>query len=117
MSGTKAGRKLGRTSSHRTAMYRNLACSLIKYEQIKTTEAKAKSLKSFIDSLISEAKKDDLNAKRKVRKEIHQKEMFLKMFSDLVPRYKERTGGFVQLVKLGNRPSDNAPMCLIKLIS
>ncbi|MCP4482622.1 MAG: 50S ribosomal protein L17 [bacterium] len=117
MSGVKAGRKLGRTSSHRTAMYRNMACSLIKYEQIKTTEAKAKSLKSFIDSIISDAKKDDLNARRKVRCDIQQKDVFLKIFNDLVPRYKERTGGFVKLVKLGNRSSDNAPMCLIKLIA
>ena len=117
MSGTKAGRKLGRTSSHRIALYRNLACSLIKYEQIKTTEAKAKSLKSFIDSLISEAKKDDINARRKVRKDIQQKDLLLKVFNELVPRYKDRTGGFVQLVKLGNRPSDNAPICLIKLIA
>jgi len=117
MSGTTAGRKLGRKTGHRTALYRNLACSLIRHEQIKTTESKAKSLKSFIDSLISIAKKDDLNAKRKVREDIQQKDVFLKLFSELVPRYKQRTGGYVRLVKLGNRPSDNAPICLIKLIS
>ena len=117
MAGTKAGRKLGRTSAHRIALYRNLACSLIQYEQIKTTEAKAKSLKGFIDSIISDAKKDDINARRKVRKDIQQKDIFLKLFDELVPRYKDRTGGFVKLVKLGNRISDNAPMCLVKLIS
>ncbi|MDR0675696.1 MAG: 50S ribosomal protein L17 [Elusimicrobiota bacterium] len=117
MSGTKAGRKLGRKTGHRIALYRNMASSLIKYESIKTTQAKAKSLKSFIDSLISNAKKDDINARRKIRKDIQQKEILLKLFNELVPRYKNREGGFVKLVKLGNRMSDNAPICCIKLIS
>jgi large subunit ribosomal protein L17 len=117
MSGTKAGRKLGRKTGHRVSLYRNLACSLIKYESIKTTEAKAKSLKSFIDGIISDAKKDDVNARRKVRKDIQQKEVLLKLFNELVPRFKDREGGFVKLIKLGNRISDNAPVCCIKLIS
>jgi len=117
MAGTRAGRKLGRKTGHRISLYRNMACSLIKYEEIKTTEAKAKSLKAFVDSLISIAKKDDLNARRKVRVDVHQKDVFLKLFNEIVPRYKDRTGSFVSLVKLGNRRSDNAPMCMIKLLS
>lgn len=117
MSGTRLGRKLGRKTGHRVSLYRNLACSLIRYEEIKTTEAKAKSLKRFVDILISKAKKDDLNARRVVRKDIHQKDIFLKIFTDLVPRFKDREGGFVKLVKMNNRLSDNASMCCVKLVS
>jgi large subunit ribosomal protein L17 len=116
MSGTRVERKLGRKTGHRISLYRNLACSLLKYESLKTTEAKAKGLKSFIDSLITSAKKDDLNARRKIRKDINQKDIFLKLFNEIVPRYKDRSGSFVKVIKLGNRFSDNAPMCLIKLI-
>lgn len=116
MSGTRGGRKLGRKTGHRVSLYRNMTCSLIKYEEIKTTEAKAKSLKGFVDSLITVAKKNDLAAKRKVRQDIHQKDVFLKIFDEIVPRYKDRTGSFVSLVKLGNRVSDNAPICLVKLL-
>lgn len=117
MGGIKGGNKLNRMSGHRTALLRNMACSLIKYESIKTTEAKAKNLKSFIDSLISKAKKNDLIARRRIRQDIHQKDVYLKLFNEVIARYENRVGGFVELVKLENRRSDNAPMCLIKLIS
>ncbi len=117
MSGTRLGRKLGRKTGHRVALCRNLACSLIKYESIKTTEAKAKTLKRFVDILIAKAKKDDLSARRMIRKDINQKEVFVKIFKELVPRFKDREGGVVKLVKLNNRLSDNAPMCCVKLIS
>ncbi|MFC1546787.1 50S ribosomal protein L17, partial [bacterium] len=100
----------------RTALYRNLSASLIRHEEIKTTQAKAKSLKPFAEKLISIARKDDLNSRRKVRRDIHDRQVFIKLFEVLVPRYKERTGGYIKLIKLGNRNSDNAPMCIVKLL-
>ncbi len=117
MGGIKGGKKLNRNTGHRIALLRNMACSLIKYESIKTTEAKAKNLKAFIDSLISRAKKNDLTARKRIRQDIHQKDAYLKLFNEIIGRYDNRVGGFVELVKLENRRSDNAPMCLIKLIS
>lgn len=117
MSGTKAGRKLGRTTAHRTALYRNLATSLIRYEHIETTEAKAKSLKRFIERLISRAKINDIHSKRIVARDIKDKDVFAKLFTVVVPRYVQRTGGYVRLVKTGRRFSDNSKMCVIKLIA
>ncbi|MFC1566726.1 50S ribosomal protein L17 [bacterium] len=117
MSGTRNGRKLGRITSHRKALYRNMACSLIKYEEIKTTTAKAKSIKGFIDKIISTAKKNDLNSKRKISENIKDKEVYNKIFTVLVPRFSERKSGFARIIKLNNRISDNAPMSILKLIS
>ncbi|MFH1715051.1 MAG: 50S ribosomal protein L17 [Elusimicrobiota bacterium] len=117
MAGTHAGRKkLQRTSSHRKALYRNMSCSLLKYEQITTTEAKAKMLRSFVEKIISVAKNNDLQSKRIVREDINDKEVFQKIFNVLVPRYAERKGGYLRIIKLSHRISDNAPMCVVKLI-
>lgn len=110
-------KKLGRTTSHRTAMYKNMATSLIRYEQIKTTQAKARNVKSFVEKLITLAKKNDLVSKRMVRRDIQQKDAFYKLFDVIAPRYVERNGGYIRIIKLENRPSDNAPMCIMKLIA
>jgi large subunit ribosomal protein L17 len=116
MSGTGCGRKLGRTSSHRTALYRNMTTSLIKYEQIKTTEGKAKSLRPFVEKLITLAKKTDLSTKRRVMQDIKDREIVKKLFETIAPRFASRNGGYTKIIKLNNRFSDNAKMCIIKLL-
>jgi len=111
----RAGRKLGRTTSERKALLVSLATALFRHEQIITTEAKAKELKRFAEKVITRAKKGGLNSFRGVNKEIKDKEVINKIFETLVPRFKEREGGYTKIIKLGYRQGDRARIDLVKL--
>jgi large subunit ribosomal protein L17 len=111
----RAGRKLGRTTSERKALLVNLATALFRYEQIITTEAKAKELRRFAEKVITRAKKGGLNSFREVKREIRDKQVINKIFETLVPRFKERKGGYTKIIKLGYRQGDRARVDLVKL--
>jgi large subunit ribosomal protein L17 len=113
-----AGRRLNRTSSHRTAMFANMACSLIKHEQITTTLPKAKELRPIIERLVTRAKngKTNLHARRLAISQIKDSTMVAKLFDVLGPRYASRPGGYVRVLKAGNRYGDNAAMAVIEFI-
>ena len=111
-----AGRKLGITSSHRQAMFRNLAAALIKHEQITTTLPKAKDLRPIVEKLITLAKKGDLHARRQAIAELRDPPMVKKLFDVLGPRYAGRPGGYCRVLKAGFRHGDNAPMAIIEFI-
>ncbi|MDR3071225.1 MAG: 50S ribosomal protein L17 [Endomicrobium sp.] len=113
---TYNGSKLGVTSSHRKALLRNLATGLFLYEQIKTTLPKAKELVGYSEKLVTRAKKADLSAIRAISGEISNKSVVKKIFDILVPRYKERKGGYTQIVRIGTRRGDNAEVAIVKLI-
>ncbi|MDH4156573.1 MAG: 50S ribosomal protein L17 [candidate division Zixibacteria bacterium] len=109
--------KLGRTRSHREAMLSNMAVSLFKYRVLKTTEAKAKALRPVVDRLISTAKKDTLAAKRQVARTVRQKDVFKKLFAEIVPQFEGRESGFTRVIKLGVRRGDGAAMSVIELLT
>jgi len=113
-----SGRRLNRTSSHRIAMFANMACSLIKHEQITTTLPKAKELRPIIEKLVTRAKtgKGSLHARRLAISQIKDSVMVAKLFDVLGPRYASRPGGYVRVLKTGNRYGDNAPMAVIEFI-
>jgi ribosomal protein L17 len=111
----RAGRKLGRTTSGRKALLISLATALFRHEQIITTEAKAKELRRFAEKVITRAKKGGLSSFREVNKEIKDKEIINKIFETLVPRFKEREGGYTKIIKLGYRQGDRARVDLVKL--
>ncbi len=111
-----SGRKLNRTSSHRKAMFANMAASLIKHEQIVTTLPKAKEMKPIIDKLITLGKRGDLHARRQAISQIRDVAMVKKLFDTLGERYKERQGGYSRVLKAGFRYGDNAPMAVIELV-
>jgi len=117
MSQTMAGRKLGRKRGARTQLLRNLTTELIRHEQIKTTVPKAKECCRLANHLISVAKKDNLNARRAVARDIQDRDAYKKLFDVLVQRYSSRTGGFTRIFRLNTRQGDNAELALIKLIS
>ncbi len=108
--------KLGRTKSHKDAMLRNMAMSLLEHRVIKTTDAKAKALRPVVDRIISTAKKGDLAAKRQVARTVHQKKVFKKLFDEIVPQFADRTSGFTRVIKLGVRRGDGAPMSVVELL-
>ena len=110
------GSKLGVTSSHKKAMLRSLATELFLHEKITTTLPKAKELASYAEKLVTKAKKADLSAVRDVHGEINNKEVVKKVFDILVPRYKERKGGYSQILKVGPRRGDSAEMAIVKLV-
>ena len=110
------GRKLNRTSAHRKAMFKNLAASLIKYEQIITTLPKAKELKPQIDKVITIGKKNDLNNKKKLFSKLQNQSSVLKVFNELSKRYSKRNGGYSRVLKAGFRTGDDAPMAVIELV-
>jgi len=110
-------RKLGKTEAHRRAMIRNLATSLFLHEKIQTTLAKAKEIARYTDRLITDAKPNDLNAKKKLAGEMSNKEIRKKISEVLVPRYSSRTSGYSRIYKIGTRRGDRAEMAVIKLIS
>ncbi|MFH1368603.1 MAG: 50S ribosomal protein L17 [Elusimicrobiota bacterium] len=110
-------RKLSVTSSHRRSMLRNMATSLFQHEKVETTLARAKELVSFSEKLITTAKPSDLNAKRAFSRDIKNADVQKKVFDVLVPRYKDRKGGYTRIYRLGSRVGDNAQMALVKLIS
>ena len=109
-------RKLGRTSSHRQAMMANMAASLIKHEQIRTTLPKAKELRPFVERLISLGKKGDLHARRLAISRLRDKQMVSKLFDALGPRYEERAGGYTRIMRAGFRKGDQAPMAIIEFV-
>lgn len=110
------GSKLGVTSSHKRAMLRNLATALFLHEKIETTLPKAKELVRYSEKLVTKAKPADLNAIRAINGEINDKEVVKKMFEVLVPRYKERKGGYTQILKVGMRRGDSAEMAIVRLV-
>ena len=111
-----AHRKLGRTSSHRTALFANMAASLIKHEQIVTTLPKAKELRPFVEKLVTLAKRGDLHARRIAISRVRDVEQVGKLFATLGPRYKIREGGYIRVLKAGFRHGDNAPMAVIEFV-
>lgn len=112
----KAGRRLGRTTSHRIAMFRNMVTSFLEHERITTTDAKAKELRSIAEKMITLGKRGDLHALRQAASYIRDKKVVTKLFSTIAPRYKERDGGYTRIIKLGIRPGDNAPLSVIELV-
>ena len=111
-----SGRKLNRTSSHRKAMFKNMCCSLIECEQIKTTLAKAKELRRFVEPLITVSKTDSVAARRHVFDIIRSKSAVGKLFATLGPRFVQRPGGYLRILKCGYRAGDNAPMAIVQLL-
>ena len=112
-----SGRKFNRTSSHRAAMFKNMMASLIEHEEIKTTVPKAKELRGFVERLITISKIDTVAKRRIVFSRIRSKEAVAKLFNELGPRFKERPGGYLRIIKMGYRPGDSAPMALIEMVS
>ena len=111
-----AYRKLGRTASHRTAMFANMAASLIKHEQITTTLPKAKELRPFVEKLVTLAKKGDLHARRQAISAVRDVPQVGKLFDTIGPRYAERNGGYIRIMKAGYRHGDNAAMAVIEFV-
>ena len=111
-----AGRKLGRTSSHRIAMFRNLAAALIKHEQIRTTLPKAKELRPYVEKLITLAKKGGLSNRRLAHARLMDDAQLAKLFDVLAPRYADRNGGYTRVIKAGIRASDAAPIGVIEFV-
>ena len=109
-------KKLNKTTSHRKAMFMNMSNSLIKHEQIKTTLAKAKELRRFIEKIITLGKKGDLLSRRKAVSILQDQKMSKKVFDVLAERYKNRNGGYTRIIKLGNRFGDNAPTAVIEFV-
>ena len=111
-----AGRKFGRDSSHRKAMFRNMASSLLKQEIISTTLAKAKELRRVVEPLITLAKVDDVAKRRLAHARLQDKIAVGKLFTKLAPRFKSRPGGYMRILKNGFRKGDNAPMAIVELV-
>jgi large subunit ribosomal protein L17 len=112
----KLGRRFGRQSAHRQAMFSNMAASLIRHEQIVTTLPKAKDLKRVIDKYITLAKRGDLNSRRLAAARLGDEDMVKKLFDTLAPRYKDRAGGYSRVIKAGFRYGDSAPRAVIELV-
>lgn len=112
----KKGRKLNRSSAHRSALFRNMATSLLQHERIETTEAKAKELRGYTERLITLAKRGDLHAKRLVFRKIRDRDVLAKLFDDVAVRYKGRPGGYTRVTRLYVRKGDNAVMAAIELV-
>jgi len=112
----KSGRRLGRTTSHREAMFRNLVTSFLNHEKITTTDAKAKEIRSVAEKMITLGKRGDLHSLRQAASYIREKSVVTKLFSTIAPRYKDRPGGYTRIVKLGIRQGDAAPVSLIELV-
>jgi large subunit ribosomal protein L17 len=112
----KLGRRFSRDSSHRQAMFSNLAAALIRHEQIVTTLPKAKDLKRVMDKYITLAKRGDLNSRRLAASRLRDEDMAKKLFDTLAPRYKDRSGGYTRVLKAGFRYGDSAPRAVIELV-
>ena len=112
----KSGRKLNRTSSHRKAMFQNMMVSLLKHEIIKTTLPKAKSLRSFVERMITLAKIDSLANRRLAFNRLRDREIVGKLFNEIGPKNASRPGGYTRVLKCGFRAGDNAPMAIIELV-
>ena len=112
----QSNRKLNRTTSHRLAMFRNMSVSLLKHEVIKTTLPKAKDLRRFVEPLITLGKEPSLANHRLAFDRLRDRDMVVKLFGELGPRYKTRPGGYLRILKYGFRNGDNAPMALVELV-
>ena len=112
----KSGRFLGRTSSHRKAMFMNMMVSILKHEIIKTTLPKAKELRGYIEPLITMAKVDNLHNRRNAFSKLRDRDMVSKLFNEIGPHFVTRPGGYVRVLKCGNRAGDNAPMAIVELV-
>ena len=112
----KAGRKLNRNSSHRKALFSNMVVSLFKHELIKTTLPKAKELRGFAERLITLSRTDSVAKRRQAFAKLRDKEIVSKLFNELGPRYKERQGGYLRILKCGFRTGDAAPMAYVELV-
>jgi large subunit ribosomal protein L17 len=111
-----SGRRLGRTTSHREAMFRNLVTSFLNHEKITTTDAKAKEIRSVAEKMITLGKRGDLHSLRQAASYIREKSVVTKLFTTIAPRYKDRAGGYTRIVKLGIRQGDAAPISIIELV-
>ena len=115
----KKGRKLNRTASHRKALLSNLAASLVIHKKIRTTNAKGKELKGFVERLVTYAKKGDVHGRRLIQKKIlgkRGKEIANILIHDIAPTYMDRQGGYTRIIKLNNRKNDNAPVSLVEFV-
>lgn len=112
----KSGRKLNRTSTHRQAMFRNMATSLFRHERIETTDPKAKELRGFAERLITLAKKGDQASRRQAHRKIRDKDILTKLFDEIGPRFADRPGGYTRVTKTRVRRGDNATMSVIELV-
>ena len=112
----RAGRKLGRDSAHRKALYSNLAGALIEHGRIETTEAKAKAVRPHVEKLITLGKRGDLHARRLALAELRSNDVVHHLFAEVAPRFAERPGGYTRIVKLGPRQGDSAPMAYLELV-
>lgn len=111
-----SGKKLNKTSSHRKAMFYNMVTSLIKHQQIKTTLVKAKELRRYAEPMITKSKEDSVANRRFIFSKLRDKFAVGKLFSELGPRYKDRPGGYLRVLKCGFRTGDNAPMAVVQLV-
>ena len=112
----RAGKKLGRDSAHRRALYANLAGSLIEHGRIRTTEAKAKAVKPFAEQMITLGKRGDLAARRQAIAELRSQDVVHQLFAEVAPRFADRPGGYTRIVKLGPRQGDAAEMVYLELV-
>ena len=112
----KSGKRLGRNTPHRTAMLRNMVTSLFDHEKLTTTDARAKELRKVADRMITLGKRGDLHARRQVLSIIRDQKIVAKLFDQIGPRYKDRSGGYTRILKLGSRLGDNAPQSIIALM-
>ena len=112
----KIGRKLGRKTAHRKALMSNLASALITHKKIKTTDAKAKELRMYIEPLVTFAKKGDLHSRRQVLKKIRHKSIVRELFDNIGPTFLNRNGGYTRIIKLGFRDNDCAPISMIEFV-
>lgn len=112
----KSGRRLGRNSSNRKAMLRNMVTSLIDHERITTTDARAKEVRKIAEKMITLGKRGDLHARRQALSVIFEKKVVAKLFDRLAPRFQDRPGGYTRIIKIGNRSGDNAPVSIIEFV-
>ena len=110
------GRKFSRTTAHRKALFKNMATSLLRHERIETTDQKAKELRGFVERLITLAKRGDVHARRQAHEDIRDQEVLSKLFSDIGPRFKTRTGGYTRITKSRIRKGDNATLSILELV-
>lgn len=112
----KTGRRFGRTSSHRKAMFQNMVNSILRHGMIKTTLPKAKDLRRFVEPMITLAKEDSVAKRRLAFARLRDEEIVTKLFKEIGPRFKERQGGYVRILKCGNRKGDCAPMAIVEFV-
>ena len=112
----RTGKKLGRDSAHRKALYANLACSLIEHGRIKTTQAKAKAVKPYVEKMITLGRRGDLHARRQAIADLRSQDIVHKLFSEIAGRMADRPGGYTRIIKIGHRPGDAAEMVYLELV-